>query len=111
MSAKTTRCPGCGDDANLYAARVGRKAYCETCNTVQAYKGFTRAELKDAFDRVCDPANWKNPINVLLGNLEVRECDAIAAAVVFYAGCEASLVREGTKTRVTAAGYYAAVGA
>jgi hypothetical protein len=104
-----TRCGGCGEDVTSGAR------YCQTCETVTVHAGFTRAELKDAFDRVCDLTNWKNPINrVLIGTLSKRDRAAIECAVVFYAGCNASFAfTPGARpsTRVTAVGYYVAVGA
>ncbi len=80
-------------------------------------RGVTRDELSLAFDAVADKANWKNPINTVV-DLDDYTKALVAEAVVFYAGCVPSFERlTGTTTsglakyRVTAKGYYAAVGA
>ena len=50
------------------------------------YKGFDYAELKAAFDRVSDKADWKAPINarVKINADHAREMNLIEAAIVFY---------------------------
>lgn len=114
MDNTNGRCKGCGEAVELFA-----RGFCESCYNVRVYKGYTRAELSEAFDRVKNPDNWKLPINVTLPVwLARREKTMIEAAVVFYAGCcpEFTELRDGSGgvirgTRVTAAGYYAAVGA
>jgi hypothetical protein len=91
--------------------------YCDTCARVPVHAGYTRAQLSEAFDRVKDRENWKMPIDKsVAGTLSAADQSMIAAAVVFYAGCVPSFRVEGGLcgayfTRVTAAGYYAAVGA
>lgn len=76
------------------------------------YRGYSRAELRKAFERVQDKTNWKNPIDVTLPYLKPSERSLIHAAVVFFAGCEPTFEVLNTRQhRVRAVGYYAAVGA
>ncbi len=82
----------------------------------------TKAELSAAFDLVADRANWKNPIDATV-QLTPQQIILIAQAVPFFAGCEARfsplsktvIFDNGGQPvltyRVTAKGYYAAVGA
>ena len=70
---------------------------------------WTRTELNRAFRDVQDATNWKNPINALI---DEDLMDITDAAVVFFAGCRPTFSRESTGlVRVTAIGYFAAVGA
>lgn len=80
----------------------------------------TRGTLEDAFNRVCDEAVWKNPIDRVI-SATFDDIEYIREAVSFYAGCEATIeivtpVLLNDKARglgiyrVTAIGYYAAVG-
>ncbi len=73
---------------------------------------YTEFELSFWFDLVKDPTNWKNPVDCTLPGI-VAACDrkAIAAAVVFYAGCSPEFTGTKNGLRVTAPGYYRAVGA
>ena len=75
---------------------------------------FSRAELKAAFDRVCNPNNWKMPIRGVMISAADREITE--EAVIFFAGCRPEF-REVTRPgfegqlMVHAVGYYMAVGA
>jgi hypothetical protein len=76
---------------------------------------FSRAELREAFEMVEDPANWKNPIDAAIPAY-MRDC--VEEAVVFFAGCRPTFEavnpkarRSMRRLRVRAVGYYAAVGA
>lgn len=73
---------------------------------------YSEATLRFYFDLVADASNWKNPIDCTLPGI-VAKCDreAIAAAVVFYAGCSPEFTGTKQGLRVTAPGYYKAVGA
>lgn len=87
-------------------------------------RNVTRATLREAFDRVADKTNWKNPIDaeVVIESGDY-EMETIREAVVFFAGCRPSFTfvrvvrRIGANDsgsnlyRVRAAGYYVAVGA
>lgn len=104
-------CKGCLCDAVELV-----DGYCAECSNVCVHWGYTRAQLSEAFDRVKSPVNWKLPIDAMLpGRLTPSEKTVIEAAVIFYAGCSATFSCEvhgrGYRTRVQAAGYYAAVGA
>jgi hypothetical protein len=109
------RCKGCGEQTP--PVDVNGRGFCESCSNVRVHKGYTREELSEAFDRVKDRENWKMPIDKsLAGELGAADRSAIEAAVVFYAGCVPTFKVEGGLcgamfTRVTAPGYYVAVGA
>src|SRR5262245_44728559 len=77
----------------------------------------TRGELRDAFDRVADKANWKNPVDAVIDISGDAEMAMIREAVIFFTGSVPKFApRKGAKLpgcryRVTARGYYLAVGA
>lgn len=66
------------------------------------------------FDLVTNRENWKNPIDALVSPSVVRALGAtksdLGRAVTFYTGSVPTISREGTRWRVRAVGYYAAVG-
>jgi hypothetical protein len=76
----------------------------------------TWGELKDAFDRVADRTNWKLPIDATIrttpsANDSAREVRLMREAIVFFTGSAPEFeVMRPYVMRVTAAGYYAAVG-
>lgn len=74
---------------------------------------YSRAELKAAFDAVCDKSNWKMPID---STIDKSDEDVTREAVIFFAGCAPSFSiatrsGRGRRLRVRAVGYYQAVGA
>lgn len=76
-----------------------------------------RAELTIAFNAVAPKDNWKNPIDATV-DLDDYTKAMVAEAVTFFTGSVATFTRIGGTTtggvgryRVTAKGYYAAVGA
>ena len=73
--------------------------------TEVVFLGFTRGELSAAFDRVADPANWKNPIRATIDLvIETVSIPAIDAACMFFAGCHIAIRQTGpTTVEVTAA--------
>lgn len=82
-------------------------------------KPVTRGELSDAFDLVVPRDNWKRPIDRVI-EADFDTIDRVRRATVFFAGCVATVEviepaadrTDGkAKYRVTAPGYYAAVGA
>jgi len=87
----------------------------ETINT-ETGTHYSRAELKATFELVENKNNWKMPIDkeVWLSALEVN---AVYNAVIFFAGCapKFTCIKCGIDGknlyRVTAPGYYKAVGA
>ena len=72
---------------------------------------FSEPEMDAAFKRVCDPDDWRAPINcvIRLGpENDLRELELIAEAVMFYAANKVRFVRLKHRTyRVTADGYRA----
>jgi len=72
-------------------------------------------KYKPMFDLVAPKDNWKNPINALVEPMDLVELGItkkdLSDAVEFFTGAPAVIVREGSKYRVTAPGYYIAVGA
>ena len=82
-------------------------------DNTKVFGGYTRAELKIAFDKVCDKYNWKNPIkNVEVSRDEVR---VIEFAIAFYIGAFPTVSfnpsDKDTKYHVSSPGYYAVCGA
>lgn len=79
-------------------------------------ESFTVAELRKYFEQVQPPTHWKDEIRAMVYTSDQRALKGIRAAVVFYAGCVASVEfvdvdssgRRGYKVR--AAGYRVAVG-
>lgn len=79
------------------------------------FKGYSEAELNDAFNLVADPRDWKAPINSWIrgGNradgLDIALLAKIAAAVEFFTGGKAKFGCDisGANVKVTAAGYRA----
>jgi hypothetical protein len=75
---------------------------------------YSRAELTDAFNRVEDKTNWKNPIDTIItvGKNVDDELHVIGESVVFFTGCRPTYTKlTATTCRVKAAGYYATIGA
>jgi hypothetical protein len=108
MENTTNRCKGCGEETELFNA-----GYCDPCHNVKVHAGYTRRELKEAFELVQDTQNWKNPINRMVPTCSGADLNLITSAVVFFAGCVPTfrVDRKTGCTIVKAAGYYAAVGA
>jgi hypothetical protein len=70
---------------------------------------YTQAELRAAYDLVCDPDNWKNPIDAWIHHSLIM---IVQEAIMHFAGCQVEVVGQaGRKLHVKAAGYYAAIGA
>lgn len=90
-------------------------AQSEIVVTLGEYR-FTREELSKAFDQVSPKDNWKNPVCAYAVFRSPRERIAMHAAVAFFTGSTATLEFVGTAGdtsayKVTAPGYYRAVGA
>ena len=92
----------------------GRQERCaetgfENASRRLVYGGYTERELRKAFDKVCDPTNWKNPIDT---TITVRRSDtardglyAIVAAVEFYTATTPEVkALGGTKYHIRAIG-------
>ena len=72
----------------------------------------TRGEFSSAFDRVANPTHWKLGIDAVVDVADARDLEVVLRSVEFFTGSRATagIVRPG-RYRVTAAGYYAAIGA
>jgi hypothetical protein len=66
------------------------------------------------FSMVQDPTNWKNPIDALIDPEVLMAMGAtktdLVKAITFYTGSIPTITRNGKMLRVTAIGYYMAVG-
>lgn len=71
--------------------------------------GYSRNQLKEAFDRVANRDNWKSPIDNIVALADVQ---VTMAAISFYTGSlpAVTLLPDGL-CAVQAIGYYLAVGA
>lgn len=74
---------------------------------------WTRGELLELFNRVANADNWKLAIDATVSLANDHELFGMYEAVVFFAGCHATIRTAGGRNRyrVTAVGYYTAVGA
>lgn len=69
---------------------------------------YSRAELKAAFDAVCDRSNWKNPVQ---GTILPKDEDVTREAVIFFTGSVPKFrARPSGRLLVEAAGYYKTIG-
>lgn len=76
----------------------------------------THRQMKDAFDLVCNPDNWKLPIDTYIENPGEHMLEVIKDAVMYFTGTTAYFRRvpetSGKDTfRVRAEGYYVGIGA
>lgn len=67
---------------------------------------YSHAELKAAFDAVCDEHDWKMPIDAAIHPDMVG---VTHEAVIFFAGCAPKFTVVGRRVNVKAVGYYNAV--
>lgn len=69
-----------------------------------------QAERVATFNKIKPKDNWKMPINAVIDEADVPECNE--AAVFFTGGCiEITRRMKGGKVRVRGAGYYNCIGA
>jgi hypothetical protein len=80
-------------------------------NTVR--REYTQQELSAAFQRVQNRKNWKNRVNAVITIENDEEMRLITQAVIHFTGSVPSFVEVDGKQRhrVTADGYYEAIGA
>ncbi len=77
----------------------------------------TRAELSKAFDQVKNPTNWKMPVDARIPLVSDFDLLLVREAVIFFTGSVPEITPvllckpRAMVYRVTAAGYYVAVGA
>lgn len=78
---------------------------------------FCRSELETLFNRVANRENWKLPVNSIVDVKDDRELTGLREAVIFFTGSVPKFEPRsggslpGCRYRITAPGYYAAVGA
>ena len=74
---------------------------------------YTQQELSAAFQRVQNRRNWKNRVNAVITIENDEEMRLITHAVIHFTGSVPSFVEVDGKQRyrVTADGYYEAIGA
>lgn len=73
-------------------------------STSGLYRGLTHQALSDAFDRLCDPADWKAPIDAWVPGELVM---VAVCAIEFYTGVTPiiSLNTDTMQFRLTCCGY------
>jgi hypothetical protein len=71
------------------------------------------ARMHAAFTFVQDKKHWKNPIDITLDPLDESQIELVTDAVIHYTGsCPHFVLNKSTgKMRITAVGYYVAIGA
>lgn len=79
-------------------------------------KDITHGQMKEAFEMVCDPENWKNPIDARIENPGAHKREVIKDAIMYFTGTTAYFRRvlesSGKDTfHITAKGYYIGIGA
>jgi hypothetical protein len=72
------------------------------------YEGYSRNQLKVAFEKVQNKDNWKNPIN---SNINKNKKDVIEKAIIFFTGSVPKFESNLNGLSVKADGYYIAIGA
>jgi len=79
-------------------------------NNPETSTPYSRAELTEAFNKVCNKDNWKLPIRA---EIETNDQDRVHQAVIFFTGDVPNFKPVGntTKLKVVADGYYAVCGA
>lgn len=73
------------------------------------FAGYSQNQMAPAFDLVKDSEHWKNPIDKVIP--ADSDTNLIHAAVAFYTGSHAEFTPVDDGLRVTADGYYVAIGA
>lgn len=76
---------------------------------MDTFTTYPKEQLHEAFDKVCNPENWKLPIDATCTRADI---DILSEAIVFFAGCRPTFepIHGTDNYRVRAVGYYAAVG-
>lgn len=64
----------------------------------KVFKGYTEAELKAAFEKVCDPHDWKDPI---VKRVPTNKMDLTIAAIEFYTATEVKVTALAGRDDVT----------
>ena len=72
-------------------------------------QGFTRGQLKDAFDRICDQDNWKMPFHCIVSGWDI---ELYNEACMFFTGARLEIIDYSSSDyKCYCKGYYNAVGA
>jgi len=90
METEKSKYAGMNDSQIRRAADAERAAFEATTRS----DGYLIADLRKAFDRVCDRSHWKNPVNFLVGNTVLKQwekedgitLDMIEESIVFFQG-------------------------
>lgn len=71
---------------------------------------YTREQLAEAFEWVCNKKNWKLPINKRV-QLTEDKIDLVREAVIYFTGSVPTFAKvDRSMYKVTAAGYYNVIG-
>lgn len=73
------------------------------------FQGYTRNQMKPAFDMVKNAEHWKNPIDAIVP--KDTDTSLICAAIGFFAGSVAEVEEVSEGYRITANGYFVDIGA
>lgn len=75
---------------------------------------YTQEQLEAAFDEVKNARHWKNPISRYIKKPDDAKRDLLTSAVIHFTGSVPEFYPHPTKSgyvRISAAGYYATIGA
>lgn len=75
---------------------------------------YSQDQLKMAFENVQNKEHWKNPIDCVIDNPGDENLECLREAIIHFTGSAPTFNRiliDGGKIHVTAAGYYATIGA
>jgi hypothetical protein len=84
---------------------------CKGGLTMDGINGFSRDQLKESFNKVHDPVNWKNPIMAMV---DVNDLSLTCSAIAFFVGDYPSVEQcsdDHSKYIVSSPGYYNIIGA
>ena len=70
----------------------------------ERFAGYSRQELGELFDFVCDPKDWRAPIDTVINSAAVQD---VEVAVMFFTGTPVSVTPDSSPgmVRVRADGY------
>jgi hypothetical protein len=96
--------PGLDEIRTMVKFEVGKR---QRINAQIVHDNFTRGELTEAFDKVADPEDWRNPIDIVIAQADE---EITIAAVEFFVGDTPNIVRplgHPDVIRITSVGYRA----
>ena len=102
-----------GDKVLFIGSFLECMAYCDDYECVCRVDGAPvyKSVLREYFDRVCNPDNWKMPINAIIPELNSAAIKMYDAAIEFFTGSKAKFTIIDDKIMVKAEGYYNSIGA